>query len=79
MSEMVDRVAKALWESSDDTEMGAPWENLTGHWRKTYEDMARVAIAAMREPTQAMLDAGPVEPYMDAYVWAKMIDAALRE
>ncbi len=38
--------------------------------------LAQAAIKAMREPTAAMLDAGPGEPYMDADVWAKMIDAA---
>jgi hypothetical protein len=42
-------------------------------------DDARAAIAAMREPTPEMLDEGPPEPYMDSYVWGKMIDAALME
>ncbi len=40
---------------------------------------ARAAIKAMREPTEAMLDKGPGDPYMDRGVWAKMIDAALKE
>ena len=42
-------------------------------------DMARNILEEMREPTEAMLWAGPPEPYMDGDVWAKMIDAALAE
>lgn len=41
--------------------------------------MARAAIKAMRDPTEAMLDEGPPEPYMDNHVWARMIDAALKD
>lgn len=40
-------------------------------------ELARLLIEAMREPTEAMLDQGPPEPYMDAWTWGKMIDAAL--
>jgi hypothetical protein len=41
-------------------------------------EIARAAIEAMREPTEAMLLVGPPEPYMDRDVWAKMINEALR-
>lgn len=36
------------------------------------------AILAMRDPTEAMLNVGPPEPYMDKDVWTKMIDEALK-
>jgi hypothetical protein len=44
-----------------------------------YSAFARAAVEVMREPTEAMLDVGPGEPYMDGHVWGKMIDAALSE
>lgn len=44
---------------------------------RIWPDLMRAAIEAMREPTDAMLEAGPVEPYMDREVWRAMIDAAL--
>lgn len=69
MAEMVERVAKAMRDS-----LGVDWP-YTGH--EFLMDVAHAAITAMRNPTQAMLDAGPVKPYMDADVWASMIDAAL--
>ncbi len=76
MSEMVDRVAKALagrgWEGLEDGDVFC--SNPTKYH---YRCQAREAIAAMRVPTPAMLEAGPFEPYMDRDVWAKMIDAAL--
>jgi hypothetical protein len=61
--EMIDRVGGAIQDAI--------------RTRGSYEHLARAAIAAMREPTEAMLAEGPGEPYMDAHVWARMIDAAL--
>jgi len=49
MSEMVERVARAIAAAADDTD----WE--------LYRSEARAAIEAMREPTEAMLAA--VIPY----------------
>lgn len=68
MSEMVERVAHAI-------KAKVPF----GYGMTDAETLqyARAAIEAMREPTEAMLDNGPSEPYMDGDVWAKMIDAAL--
>ncbi|MGR9384932.1 hypothetical protein [Rhizobium leguminosarum] len=40
---------------------------------------ARAALEALRTPTEAMLDEGPPFPYMDNHVWARMIDAALKD
>jgi hypothetical protein len=79
MSEMVERVARAICA-----------KNATLDWRE-YRDEAKRAIAAMREPTNAMIEAGVeiLEPSehavygSDCYgseahgVWRAMIDAAL--
>jgi hypothetical protein len=64
MSEMVDRVAKAI----------------DGRWNQgamTSKELARVAIAAMREPTEEMLAAAydPSDPLIDT--WQAMIDTAI--
>lgn len=65
---MVERVAAAIIRRNDfDFYMSAD----------EAKAFARAAIEAMREPTQAMLDQGPPEPYMDASVWGKMISTAL--
>ena len=89
MSEMIERVAKAIWEakgSSQDVEAA-------------FHEMARAAIAAMREPTKHMLAKGEtaVDNNIDstsdtegsydiinrmgaaAGSWRAMIDAALAE
>ena len=43
-----------------------------------FDDIARMVIAEMREPTEAMLEAGAhhVHP---GYVWQAMVDAILKE
>lgn len=55
-----------------------------GNWKDAnnffYAECARAAIAAMREPTEAMLEAGG-DPYLDvpvSAIWRAMIDAALK-
>lgn len=70
MSEMVKRVARAISAIGDD-------------WT-AYEDDARRAIAAMREPTEAMTENAAKDISIfttidDAanVVWSRMIDAAL--
>lgn len=52
MSEMIERVAKALC----DEEWGGtqPWDRKPEGFRERYRMRARVAIQAMREPTEAM-------------------------
>lgn len=69
MSEMIERVARAICTGAGD--YSGPWQDFIPE--------ARAAILAMREPTEAVLDAGPPSPYMDPEIWAKMIDAALAE
>ena len=69
MSTMVKRVAQALQQ-----EIGiAPFDETA-----TFA-MAHAAIAAMREPTQEMLDAWISAPGAIKEGWKAMIDCALRE
>jgi hypothetical protein len=79
MSNIVERVAKALAKSTDQSEY---WTN--------YVVQARAAIAAMREPTDAMKDAATdLEDFLDKsqadngalwpFIWQAMIDACLQE
>lgn len=72
MSEMVERVARALIKN----EFGIEPEVLTD----AILDQARVAIAAMREPTEAMLTAGSEWAYAgcSSDTWHWMIEEALR-
>lgn len=55
MSEMIERVAKAIYESAYGPQ--ANWENLGREQKSEYLKHARAAIAAMRKPTQGMLEA----------------------
>ena len=74
MSEMIQRVARALAQLEGH-------ENLPT-LQSAYEQRARVAIEAMREPTEAMLDAGPRSLggcWPDDPCWSRMISAALEE
>lgn len=73
MSKMVEQVARALAKHADDSFEDAP----AGFW----EDFARAAIAAMREPTEAMVKEG--NKYTDWAsgaddAWEVMIDEALK-
>ena len=87
MSEMIERVAKAL---SDSERNYLAWEDESEVYKKLHREAARVAIAAMREPTEAMLAASvehiEVAGDREAWkgerenvakdVWRSMIDAA---
>jgi hypothetical protein len=64
---MLDRVANACWA-------------LRPNLAATYEDYARAAVKAMREPTPAMVKAGwEMGGSPRADIWRAMIDAALAE
>ena len=85
MSEMVERVARALCDRDPDGTQGGPMSS--GIWLDegeanwtAFTDKARAAIAAMREPTAAMLEAaGGERPRETAYAWQAMLDAALKD
>ena len=78
MSEMVERVAKELAR----VRQAANWGELAEKGREFWRKDARAAIAAMREPTEAMLSP-PVaqrswwEDMTPLTVWQAMIDEAL--
>ena len=90
MSEVVERLARAIQEK-----MFAPHElPITDPWLiERYRETARAAIDALREPTEAMADAGGAA-FLDATIahesgdktnrpfvrfWRAMIDEARRE
>jgi hypothetical protein len=84
MSEMIERVARAIYEDA----WGIEWPPEPAGEADEYRRGARAAIEAMREPTEAMLSAagtrrprgdevmGPDHPWA---LWDAMIDAALKE
>jgi hypothetical protein len=77
---MVERVARTIAGSNDETYGLRPIDET---WRLFVVE-ARAAIAAMREPTEGMLDAAwatrhePYEPPHPRDVYVDMIDAALK-
>jgi len=89
---MIERVARAL-HCSVNTWSAIPqtWDNLNNTERSAFHLAARAAIAAMRDCTPAMLDAGSGAHPAGGYVrgttlndiieceWWAMIDAALEE
>ncbi len=75
--EMVERVAGALFEAA----RGIKWEYADDANRGGFLTEAQAAIAAMREPTEAMAEAAESWPesYGPRETWRLMIDAALKE
>jgi len=75
---MIERVAMAI--DADGVKAGLADEHSAEAWRLYTQRFARVAIKAMREPTEAMLDAvwEPDNPCSMAS-WKGMIDTALME
>ena len=67
MSEMIERVARAIAEQMFDYPDGD----------KSFHNEARAAIAAMREPTEAMQIAAIHTDGQCIVMWQAMIDAAL--
>jgi hypothetical protein len=77
MSEMVERVARAIYAAGKD-DYAWPWDELNETRKEGVRDVARAAIAAMREPTEAMLQAGSdIAHVVTLDDWEYMIDEAL--
>lgn len=80
MSEMIDRVARAMAANDSGPEGSTLF---AFHWREFgegYVRNARAAIEAMREPTQKMSVSGVGgDPEEDAQTYRQMIEAALKE
>ncbi|HLX18470.1 MAG TPA: hypothetical protein VKS24_25055 [Bradyrhizobium sp.] len=89
MNEMVERVAEAIYKT--DPVGVRPWQDAPISNRDDCLACARAAIAAMREPTEAMVEAGEAEMYEHhekpedwtlentKTAWMMMIDAALAD
>lgn len=93
MSEMIERVARAIYASDEFANEKPTWDEIAefipeANVHEMYRNMACAAIEAMREPTEEMKVAGTSKEYgpspgysLDAYdaedVWRLMIDAAL--
>lgn len=83
MSEMVERVVQALRDREQNLMIaahGGPVE-FEGMVEGMVEDLARAAIAAMREPSESMVQAARTSAPFDRDVtetWPLMIDAALK-
>lgn len=83
MTEMIERVAKALFLKNNPRlsweEESRQFPGSTGHFRLS----AKIAIEAMREPTAAMRRAGAeaaAPPFASVYAeYEAMIDAALKD
>lgn len=95
MSEMIERVARAIlraehggvdadacygYNSAGEFVPGGEGGKTKPHAWMWFKNHARAAIAAMREPTKAMLTAAdPIEdPDRHDDLWRAMIDAALK-
>lgn len=89
MSEIaIERVARAIYEKRNGRGC-KPWGNQPAAHKEPYLSDARAAIAAIREPTDAMLYAGMHQPFpLEAprlssedcsETWVAMIDTALSE
>ena len=93
MGEMVERVAEAIWEArvADSSPIsGCPsptaWASLPSIIKDVLTSQARAAIAAMREPTEAMVQIGYAASNAHDHMpddirsaWSAMIDAALAD
>lgn len=86
MSEMVERVARALCLSKRNSPKDYPSGWLERHVNENwhlFEDDARTAIAAMREPTQNMIEApyslrASADDFIHKSFYQAMIDEALK-
>ena len=73
MSEMTERAARAMAD-----EQGMGWERMFEPTRAMWRNLAKVAIEAMREPTEAMTDFADFPSDEAKATWQAMIDRALR-
>jgi len=84
---MVERVAKAMWEQRRLNAMNSHgvefqgWDSIGPNLRNDILSESRAVIEAMREPTEAMIDAVPPDQATTRgeieAIWSYMIDAAL--
>lgn len=77
MSEMVNKVARAIVTHFRDSKNPLEGESLR-QAAILFEPAARAALEAIRNPTDAMLDAATEGDWDPLSVWKKMIAAALQ-
>lgn len=89
MSDMVERLAKAVYLNHRGRTLMRPWESLDHFEQGFWKEAAVAGLKEIRSPTEAMLSAKHpehgqyhgVEWYLDDWsaedVWHAMIDAAL--
>ena len=74
MSEMVERVARAIYEAKEGP--FEKWADAPETWKPEWRIAAQAAIAVMREPTDEMIEAGwRKDSNISRTVWIDMIDA----
>ena len=79
MSEMIERVARALWAVSDDSGEPWPWNECPEAQKAGYRLHARAAVEATREPTEAMMLAACHAGNADMEAsWRAAVDEALK-
>jgi hypothetical protein len=89
MSEVVERVARAMWESEpiiygwshSERKKHGTWDAAVKndcYGVGIYRGFARAAIEAMGEPTEAMCRAGRQAQPTVTYIYEAMIDEALK-
>jgi hypothetical protein len=81
MNEMVERVARAMYKGCDDDARHPTWDEVDHAFHNLWLRAARIGIAAMREPTEAMLEASPPiagENPSKYEIWQAAIDEALK-
>lgn len=79
MSEMVERVARAIAERDRNPADDDEWDQLKPWVQDAFREDARAAIAAMREPTDAMISEAMAERDCYYSIYTAMIDAALED
>ena len=86
MTEMIERVARAIYAQMDQSSSD-PWDEallrvekygVTPPMVRMAREYARAAIEAMREPTPAMIEAGRRNSLTLEQSWKQMIDEALK-
>ncbi len=78
--EMVERVARAIFTAGGTAPGIRQYDDLSVAMKISWYDSARAAIAALREPTEAMCDecgGFAIHELETAELWRAMIDAAL--
>ena len=80
MTDMVEQVAKAIWESrcgETADRYNYQWEHLASDLRAANIRHARAAISALMEPTEEMYDGSVLARQPSRACWQAMLKAAL--